>query len=246
VQAAWSYAADGGASIAHYEVQLLNEAGSLWASENSTDNISPLWTIGQDTKAQIRVRSVANNGLVTPWSTVLKPKTGHAETYNYGNVQRTRGWSSGRNYYTAAALNLMGPGVPTGVVCTRIHWELWAYGLDAQGWLCTWPPGIKVGGDRQIEIHVAHSEVDENWVWDHPNWPNPLDGYDGAGFPGDLQFWGNGGRVGVKPIGPTGGNDVGGWTGGTGVAGYITATGTEYYYNYEVVSTNAAVANGYW
>ena len=46
-------------------------------------------------------------------------------------------------------------------------------------------------------------------------------------------------------VGPDG-SEVGGWTDGVGVAGYIDLAGTQYYDNYEVVSTNPAQGNYYW
>lgn len=233
VQAAWNYAPAGGAAISYYHVQLLNASGGLWAEENSTDNVSPVWGIGQDQRAQIRVRSVGVNGLIGPWSNLLKVGTGHPSTDNYGYVQRTRGWASAvaiNNYGTAN--NLAGVYVPSSILVHAVHWQLACRNYFSPV-LSVAVPDFVEGGDRQMDIWLNSSP----W-FNNVEWPSPLDGWD---YP---YFWGNGGVTGIVPRG-------GGWyptypDGVRQVDGYITVHGTEYYDNWEIVSTNPAAGNYYW
>jgi hypothetical protein len=239
VQAAWNYAS-GGPPISYYEVQLLYSDGSFWTSENSTDNISPQWGIGQDTRAQIRVRSVGNNGLTSAWSNLLRVGTGHAETYNYGYVQRTRDWSTGGSIgYAGQFNNLAGWGVPSSVLVTAIHWQIWS--TDGVP-MSVWPPAYVNGGNRHVNI-----QLNESYVWERPNWPPSIDGWDGVNFPGGLTYWGNGGRSGfvMRNTNEDSGETGNPWA-GVRIDGYVTIYGTEYYNNYEIVSTNPAAGNYYW
>jgi hypothetical protein len=234
VQAAWNYPAAGGAPISYYHVQLLNASGGLWAEENSTDNISPVWGIGQDARAQIRVRSVGVNGLIGPWTNLLKVGTGHPSTPNYGYVQRTRGWAS------AAAINgygywgnVAGVGVPSSILVNAIHWQLACHNYFSP-MLSIAVPDFVEGGNRQINIMLNN-----DYVWQYNvEWPSPLDGWD------YLQYWGNGGITGILCHG-------GGWWYSNPdptfqVDGYVTVHGTEYYDNYEIVSWNPEAGNYYW
>jgi len=240
VQAYWGYAADGGPPIDYYEVQLLTSDGSLWASENSTDNISPSWGIGQDARAQIRVRSHGANGLVSAWSNNLRVATGHAETYNYGWVQRTRGWSTGGGIgYEGYWNNLAGFAVPSSILVNAVHWQIWSTdGIP----MSVWPPAYVSGGNRHVCI-----QLNESYVWERPNWPPSIDGWDGVNYPGGLTYWGNGGRTGFvcrnRNEDSNGADNP--WA-GVRIDGYVTIYGTEYYNNWEVVSTNPAVGNSYW
>jgi hypothetical protein len=226
----------GGPPIDYYHVERYDQNGTAVEGYYDTSG-SRWWNTPQDTRHQFRVRSHGVNGLWSAWSPYLRVGIGHASTPNYGWVERTRDWSNG-GYISARALYLEGFSVPNRTICNRIHWQLWTnFGTSV---ISVWPPQVVEGGNRQIEIHL-----NEDYVWDHPYWPNPLDGWDGAGYPGNLQFWGNGGRTGIKLVGPSG-TDAGGWTSGLGVDGYINLYGVQYYDNYEIVSWNPEQGNYYW
>ena len=228
VQAAWNYAAGGGAPISYYEVQLLNASGGLWASENSTDNVSPNWGIGQDARAQIRVRSVGVNGLTSAWSNLLRVGTGHPSTPNYGYVQRTQDWNSD---LVGGARNADDPfwvGVPGGVLLNAMHISNYYTPMS----------GVVARGTNR----------DVNWVLYGNDYGSVVNNYgtlySGGSISHPLNNWGDGSPWGWIARGA-------GWS-TTGNGYYMLwieqlwLSGTYYYDNYEIVSWNPEQGNYYW
>ena len=226
VRAVWSPAAAGGAAIAHYEVQLLAQGGGLLQSENSTDTSSPYWAVNQDTKYQIRVRSVATNGLTSAWMGPVKPQIGHAETYNYGYVERTRPWSSphlsgGRNRDDPFWVTVWNR-----VWLTGMHWrDLYT------------PQSGAVSGTATRTVNLIHGGVDAGVIG-----PGEVINHNNADR--SYAVWGNNTAWGVVARGS-------GWSTLSNPYYMLHVVdfwcdGTEYYDNYEVVSTNPAVPNSYW
>lgn len=229
----------GGPAIDFYHIERLDANGTPVEGYYDTSG-SRWWGTPQDTRHQFRVRSHGANGLFSDWSgPYLHVGIGHPETYNYGYVQRTRGWQTGGSIgYEGYFNNLAGFAVPSSVLVTAVHWQLWSTdGIP----ISVWPPAYVSGGNRHVNIHL-----NESYIWERPNWPANLDGWDGVNYPGGLIYWGNGGRTGFvcRNINEDGGPDNP-WA-GVRVDGYVTISGTEYYDNYEVVSTNPGQGNYYW
>ena len=228
VQAAWNYAAGGGPPIAYYDVQLLYSDGNFWTSEASTDNISPMWGIGQDARCQIRVRSVGTNGLASAWQGNLRVGTGHPETYNYGWVQRTRGWES---EHIGGARNRDDPfwvGFGGNIYASGMHWRNLRTPQSSV---------VSPGTNRSVAWIVYGNEYGVI----HNNYGTI---YSGSSIDHPLGNWGDGNPWGIVARGA-------GWS-TTGNGTYMLwcddfwCSGTEYYNNWEVVSTNPAQGNYYW
>lgn len=91
-----------GAPVASFQVQLLNEAGSVLQTQvpvvggpNSTNrNDWAFRSLSPDTRYQVRVRTLGTNGLYSNWTAVLKVQMGHAEVHTPMSEYRTRPWYS--------------------------------------------------------------------------------------------------------------------------------------------------------
>jgi hypothetical protein len=229
-QVAWNYAAGGGAAISYYEVVITDAAGNWLATENSTDNISPNWGVGQDTRYQFYVRSVAANGLVSAWQGPLRVGIGHPSTPNYGWVQRTRDWYSQINGNWIKDKYAGGEGgtvvfVPNSVLITALHYNI----FTNNGFSSVISPW------NNRTVSSIYAGIDQGNVFQANNPLQTID-YGYANWGAD-NYWGFICRG-------------AGWTvseGGTArLVGQFGVQGTEYYNNWEIVSYNPEQGNYYW
>lgn len=224
VQVYWNYAS-GGPAIAYYEIQMLDEGGSLLNSENSTDNLSPNWGVSHDTRYQYRVRSVGANGLVSAWQGNLRIAIGHPSVTCSRVVTRTRDW------WVNQVID------PTGYVnqcsCITVPSRVTASYFRANlhlnyGWTPS-PPAYFYSGTRDF-WRVNGTLIDKVL------WPNPAD---------FTYAWSRNtpGPVGVYAAGS-------GWGTSAGSVftykGDITASGTEEYDATEYYTCVSEVGNSYW
>ena len=182
-----------------------------------------VWGTPQDTQHQFRARSRGVNGLHSAWSGNLRVGIGHPETYNYGWVERSRGWYQQidgiwyRDWWIAIPL-------PSRVLLTAMHYSL----MTPQSSI------LSTGYSNRSLTHVMY---DQDWG-DMPRWDSPLYWIEYGYY-----NWGDGRHFGVVPIGS-------GWGTGSnsyyGVHGALGLEGTEYYDNWEHISTNPGQANYYW
>lgn len=230
LQAAWNYAAAGGAAIAYYHVVLTDVNGAWLSEENSTDNVSPNWTVAQDTRYMVYVRSVAVNGLASPFQGPLKVGIGHPSTPNYGYVQRTRPWYSqiNGNWYKDAYNGGEGGTVvfvPNTVLITEFHVNMVTNN--------SFSSVISPWNNRTM----SHIFAGADWT-DVIQANNPYSGIEyGFNNWGGDNYWGYILRGAGWTVSPGG---VARCVGQFGVAG------NEYYNNYEVVSWNPEQGNYYW
>ena len=234
VQFAWNYAGAGGAPVAHYQVVLTDSSGNWLATEDSTDNLSPYWGVGPDGYYQCFVRSVAANGLTSPFQGPVRIRMGHDATPNYAWVHHTQPWASGWDvggdgWSHGYMDNVCGPGAPGDVQVESIHWQLYSsYGFTSQ---------LSPGTNRVI--YVVLNGGQDPYGWGQTGWWNGIDAWD------YFSFTGNGGANGFVcrgvgwSVAPTGGQNK-------RVCGYITVHGTQHWDSYDIVSWNPDVANGYW
>lgn len=227
LQAAWS-PASGGPAISSYHVVLTNVNGSWIHEEYSGDTYSPNYGVDQDTRYQVYVRSVGTNGLVSAWQGPLRVGIGHPATNNYGWVQRTRGWVSGQ---VSGARNKDDP------FWVGVGGNIWITGMHVRNLSTPQSSVVAPGTNRGVDFVVysgsygtlngSYGTIYSGFNMDHP-----------------LGNWGDGSAWGIVARGA-------GWS-TTGNGYYMLwcdalwMSGTEYYDNYEVVSTNPAQGNYYW
>lgn len=227
-QVAWNYAAGGGAPISYYEVVITDAAGNWLATENSTDNVSPNWGVSQDTRYRFYVRSVAVNGLASPFQGPLNVGIGHPSTPNYGYVQRSSDWNSD---VVGGARNADDPfwvGVPGGVLLNGMHISNYYTPMSSV---------VARGTNRDV-----------NWVLYGQDYGSVVNNYgtlySGGSLSHPLNNWGDGSPWGWIARGA-------GWS-TTGNGTYMLwieqlwLSGTYYYDNYEIVSWNPEQGNYYW
>lgn len=228
-QVAWNYPAGGGAAIAYYHVVMTDVNGSWIAEENSTDNVSPNWGVNQDSRYRFYVRSVAQNGLASPFQGPLNVGIGHPSTPNYGYVQRTQYWSS---EHLSGARNKDDPfwvGVPSSVLLQGMHWR-----------------NLRTGGMSGVVAPGTNRQV--AWIVYSNEYGHITDNYgtiyNGSSIDHPLNNWADGSAWGIVARGA-------GWS-TTGNGYYMLwlddfwCDGTYYYDNYEIVSWNPEQGNYYW
>jgi hypothetical protein len=219
----WSAGA-GGAAVSSYEVDLLNSGGGVIQTVTDTGSPSSTFSLSQDTRYQFRVRAKSAAGLPSAYTPNLRIETGHASTYYETTEPTSAPWSAALsvNGYKDA---LVGPAVPSSVVCTSVRYQIYANG----GFTAVLSPY----GNREI-YRLANSGLQERFTWNAGSVDVTVDVAD---------YWGNGGITGMICRGS-------GWATGpdTHIAravGTITAIGT-HYYTYQLGHTTPAEANSYW
>jgi hypothetical protein len=228
-QAAWDYAPAGGAPIDYYHIVITDAAGTWLAQENSTDNLSPNWSVSPDTKYQFYVRSHSSNGLMSGFVGPLRIQIGHDVSYNYGYVTRQRYWQSA---VLSGARNKDDPfwvTVPSSIAAlSGMHWRNLRTPQSSV---------VTPGTNRTVNLIANNGDLGPI----NNTWGTILSGNNGDwafNNAGSDLIWGLVARG-------------SGWS-TTGNGTYMLwcdqfwMDGTENYSNYEVVSTNPAVGNSYW
>lgn len=231
----WSYTATrtqfngpaSGPTVQDYHVERLDAAGTAVEGYYQTSGIRD-WGTPKDTKHQFRVRSRAASGLHSAWVGNLKVGIGHPETYNYGYVQRTRYWSSPHGATAANKDQWIAYTGPASVLLQGMHWRNLRTPQSSV---------VRPGTNREV-----------NWILisaDYGSIGNNLGTvYSGNNTDWALNNWGDNAAWGIIPRGA-------GWS-TTSNSTYMLHVddfwidGTEYYDNYEIVSTNPAQGNYYW
>ena len=218
----------GGPPIDYYHIEKLNSGGTPVEGYYDTSG-SRWWSTPQDTRWQFRVRSHGINGLFSNWVGNLRVGIGHPETYNYGWVERTRGWTSDTASGYRNKDDPFWVGVPHRVYLTSLHWR-----------------NLRTGGMSSVVCPGTNRDVD--WVSDGGDFGtirnNTGTVYNGHNWDHAFGNWGDGSRWGIVARGA-------GWsTTGNGyymlVCDGLWCHGTEYYDNWEHVSTNPGQGNYYW
>jgi hypothetical protein len=223
---AWSPPSSG-AQVANYQVEHYDGNGNYIDGYTLTNPIRP-FPVTTDTRHQFRARALGTSGLAGPWSSFLRIGIGHPVSYNYGYVDRTRGWESGR---ASGARNMDDP-----------FWHLAGTNLNLTGmhWRNLYTPQSSVvspGTNRIVNWFINGSDFGTlhgnlGTVYSGSNHDQPLNNN------GNNQLWG------IVPRG------VGWSTTSDGNkmlwCDAFWLSGTETYANYEIVSTNPEQPNYYW
>lgn len=235
---AWSYdaialgwsAGGGGAPATAYQLVQTDVNGN-WINQVEVGG-SPWGNFGMswDTRYQFYVRAKSAAGLYSGFAGPLRVGCGHPTQYTYGNVQRSRAWAVGSNVGDGNGSwgfrdNLFGEAVGGDIVVNGIYWDLYTN----VGIMSPW-------GNRTMEIIGNEGQ----YVWGPMDWQaSHINGWDYFGH------WGNGGRWGGICRGAGWSSQF--WNNGyPRVWGYLEVHGTQYYYNWEVVSTINEQGNYYW
>lgn len=88
----WGAPAAGGAPVSTYEIELRNSANNSTIA-SKTDSSSPTtnFSVSQDTKYYVRIRSKAASGLTSGW-VYIKPWIGHPQVTSTRWVRKSRGY----------------------------------------------------------------------------------------------------------------------------------------------------------
>lgn len=227
----WS-ASSGGAPVTNYIVQSLD----------SSNNVTGQWDVGtatsfsigvsQSTLYQFRIYARSAGGLQTGPSGSLRVGIGHPQQDNYGYVQRSRGWSSHVTQTAFNRDNFIVVTVPSSVQINAVHWVNLRSPQSSQ---LMSPPARDilwvVNGAPTTTIRNQFGLPTSPWTFDYAG--APINGQGGGG-----NVWG------IVPQGT-------GWS-NSGNSTYMLwlddfwFDGTEFYQNYELVSSVPAQANYYW
>jgi hypothetical protein len=236
----WSAPDAGGAPVSTYEIELRNSANTSTIAEK-TDSSSPSanFSVSQDTKYYVRIRSKAASGLTSAW-VYLKPWIGHPQVIDQQWVRKSRGYDSAA-WYIGYRDATVGP-TPTarydanGLVDLGVYTRYAQLTYDISSWTSSLESAtrfayFKTGASGQIRLEGTYY----GGIWPgavsawNVNWTDE---------------WADGGKYGVYLTGS-------GWASGPATSQYhldvyIRVVGTEYYGELEDYVAVEEQPNAYW